>query len=97
MTEYVFRHNNPINLNISMRFLEQLEETYGIMIYQEDVIKIALHYGGLTAEDGDILRRAMSGKGRSLDSLRRVKEHFFESCKRKGHPEKLSQEVYTDK
>ncbi|RMZ61318.1 DNA polymerase III subunit alpha [Chryseobacterium nematophagum] len=95
MTEYVFRHNNPDKFEYFHEvFKEQLEETYGIMIYQEDVIKIALHYGGLTAEDGDILRRAMSGKGRSLDSLRRVKEHFFESCKRKGHPEKLSQEVY---
>jgi DNA polymerase-3 subunit alpha len=82
-------------LNIFILFFEQqLGETYGIMVYQEDVIKIALHYGGLAAADGDILRRAMSGKGRSLSALQKVKDHFFESCKMLGHPEKLSQEVY---
>lgn len=64
------------------------------MVYQEDVIKIALHYGGLSAPDGDILRRAMSGKGRSLSALQRVKDHFFESCAQLGHPEALSTEVY---
>jgi DNA polymerase-3 subunit alpha len=64
------------------------------MVYQEDVIKIALHFGGLSAPDGDILRRAMSGKGRSLSALQKVKDHFFESCKALGHPEQLSKEVY---
>jgi DNA polymerase-3 subunit alpha/error-prone DNA polymerase len=36
------------------------------MVYQEDVIKIALHFAGVPASDGDVLRRAMSGKGRSV-------------------------------
>jgi len=95
MKEYIFRHNNPDRFEYFHKvFEEQLGETYGIMVYQEDVIKIALHYGGLTAADGDILRRAMSGKGRSLEALQKVKDHFFESCAKKGHPERLSQEIY---
>lgn len=95
MKEYIFRHNNPDKFDyFHPVFQEQLGETYGIMVYQEDVIKIALHYGGLPAADGDILRRAMSGKGRSLAALQKVKEHFFESCARNGHPEALSQEIY---
>ena len=95
MREYIFRHNNPTQFEYFHDvFKEQLGETYGIMVYQEDVIKIALHFGGLSAADGDILRRAMSGKGRSLNALQKVKEHFFESCQQLGHPEKLSQEVY---
>jgi len=95
MREYIFRHNNPTKFEyFHPVFKEQLGETYGIMVYQEDVIKIALYYGGLEAADGDILRRAMSGKGRSLSALQRVKDHFFESCKRQGHPEELSKEVY---
>lgn len=95
MREFVFRHNHPDRFEyFHPVFKEQLGETYGIMVYQEDVIKIALHFGGLSAADGDILRRAMSGKGRSLSALQKVKDHFFESCARKGHPEKLSQEVY---
>ena len=95
MREYIFRHNNPDKFEYFHEVFEQeLGETYGIMVYQEDVIKIALHFGGLSASDGDVLRRAMSGKGRSLSALQRVKDHFFESCKKLGHPEQLSKEVY---
>lgn len=95
MREYIFRHNNPNQFEyFHAVFEKELGETYGIMVYQEDVIKIALHFGGLSATDGDVLRRAMSGKGRSLSALQKVKDHFFESCKELGHPEQLSKEVY---
>ena len=95
MKEYIFRHNNPTQFEyFHTVFKEQLGETYGIMVYQEDVIKIALHYGGLPAADGDILRRAMSGKGRSFEALRKVKDNFFASCAQKGHPPTLSEEIY---
>ena len=95
MKEYIFRHNNPTQFEYFHEvFKKELGETYGIMVYQEDVIKIALHFGGLSAADGDVLRRAMSGKGRSLDALQKVKDHFFDSCKQLGHPDQLSKEVY---
>ena len=95
MKEYIFRHNHPDKFEYFHEvFKEQLGETYGIMVYQEDVIKIALHYGGLPAADGDILRRAMSGKGRSKQALQKVKDNFFACCKIQGHPEQLSQEIY---
>lgn len=92
MKEYIFRHNHPDKFEyFHSVFQEQLSETYGIMVYQEDVIKIALHYGGLPAADGDILRRAMSGKGRSKAALQKVKDNFFLSCLQQGHPLKLSE------
>lgn len=95
MKEYIFRHNHPDKFEyFHPVFEQQLGETYGIMVYQEDVIKIALHYGGLPAEDGDILRRAMSGKGRSKAALQKVKDNFFLSCAKQGHPIKLSEEIY---
>ncbi|WP_162127454.1 DNA polymerase III subunit alpha [Flavobacterium phycosphaerae] len=95
MKEYIFRHNFPDRFEYFHDvFKEQLGETYGIMVYQEDVIKIALHYGGLPAADGDILRRAMSGKGRSKAALQKVKDNFFDSCAKQGHPVQLSQEIY---
>jgi len=95
MKEYIFRHNHPGQFEyLHDAFEEHLGETYGIMVYQEDVIKIALHFGGLPAADGDILRRAMSGKGRSLAALQKVKDNYFESCDRKGHPRALSEEIY---
>jgi len=95
MKEYIFRHNYPDQFEYFHEvFKEHLGETYGIMVYQEDVIKIAQHYGGVPAADGDILRRAMSGKGRSKEALQKVKDNFFASCAQKGHPETLSQEIY---
>lgn len=95
MKEYIFRHNHPNQFEyFHPVFEEQLGETYGIMVYQEDVIKIALHYGGLPAADGDILRRAMSGKGRSKAALQKVKDNYFACCAAKGHPLKLSEEIY---
>ena len=95
MKEYIFRHNYPDRFEYFHDvFKEQLGETYGIMVYQEDVIKIALHYGGLPASDGDILRRAMSGKARSKAQLARIKGDFMKSCATKGHPPTLSEEIY---
>lgn len=95
MKEYIFRHNHPDRFEYFHDvFKEHLGETYGIMVYQEDVIKIALHYAGVPATDGDVLRRAMSGKGRSKEALQKVKDNYFECCAAKGHPLQLSQEIY---
>ena len=91
MKEYIFRHNNPNNFEYFHEVFEEfLGDTYGIMVYQEDVIKIALHYGGLEATYGDILRRAISGKSRSKKEIESLKYMFFESCKRLGRNEQLS-------
>ncbi|MFE3870468.1 DNA polymerase III subunit alpha [Flavobacterium sp. ZS1P70] len=95
MKEYIFRHNHPDKFEYFHEvFKEQLGETYGVMVYQEDVIKIALHYAGLPAADGDILRRAMSGKKRSKAALQKVKDNYIACCAKKGHPLKLSEEIY---
>ncbi len=95
MTEYVFRHNNPTKFEyFHPVFEEQLGETYGVMVYQEDVIKIAHHFAGLDLADADILRRAMSGKTRSKKEFEGVRLRFFENCKEKGYSEELAKEVY---
>jgi error-prone DNA polymerase len=95
MREYVFRHNNPGQYEyFHPVFEEQLGDTYGIMVYQEDVIKIAQGFAGLDPKDGDILRRAMSGKTRSKKEFDGVKTRYFENCKRMGHPDPLTAMVY---
>ncbi|MCU7614361.1 DNA polymerase III subunit alpha [Chryseobacterium sp. GMJ5] len=95
MREYIFRHNHPDQFEyFHPVFEENLKETYGIMVYQEDVIKIAQYFGGLTHADGDILRRAMSGKERSIQKLNEVKANFFESCKKQGHSEQMTAEAF---
>lgn len=95
LREYQIRHNNPEKIKYPHpAFKEHLGETYGIMVYQEDVMKIAHHFGGLSMADADILRRGMSGKTRSKKELSKVKDKFFENCKRLGRAENLTNEVY---
>jgi DNA-directed DNA polymerase III PolC len=58
-----------------------MADTFGVMVYQEDVIKVAHHFGKLTLTQADVLRRGMSGKYRSREEFQRVKDQFFENCK----------------
>ncbi len=71
-----------------------MPETYGVMVYQEDVIKVAHHFGGLTLGEADMLRRGMSGKFRSRDEFLKVKQQFFDNCKKDGKPEDLTTEIW---
>ncbi|MFV5703661.1 hypothetical protein ACM55F_17520 [Flavobacterium sp. XS2P12] len=56
-------------INLSVDFLHRVQ-----------IIKIALHYEGLPAADGDILRRAINDKGRSKAALQKVKDNYFACC-----------------
>lgn len=95
MSEYIRRHHDPATVVYPHPvFKEQLEETYGVMVYQEDVMKIANAYGGLDMADADVLRRMMSGKYRSKDHLTEIEDKFFSNCKAKGYPEKTSREIW---
>ncbi|SDL84359.1 DNA polymerase III subunit alpha [Pedobacter antarcticus] len=73
---------------------EQLKETFGVMVYQEDVIKVCIHYGGMDGADADILRRGMSGKYRSRVEFDRLVEKFHEGSKVLGRPEQVTTEVW---
>jgi DNA polymerase-3 subunit alpha len=73
---------------------EQLKETYGVMIYQEDVLKVCHYFGGLDLADADVLRRMMSGKGKKKKELEVIVQKFFSNCKEKGYPDELTKEVW---
>ena len=95
MSEYIRRHHDPYVANYPHPvFKEQLEETYGVMVYQEDVMKIANAYGGLDMADADVLRRMMSGKYRDKDHLAAIKGRFFANCKTRGYEEQGSLEIW---
>lgn len=95
MKEYIHRFHNPGSFEyIHPVMKEQLEETYGVMVYQEDVLKICHHFAGLDLSDADVLRRAMSGKYRSKKEFRKIVDRFFENCKAKGYPEDIINEVW---
>ncbi|MCB0644830.1 MAG: DNA polymerase III subunit alpha, partial [Phaeodactylibacter sp.] len=95
LREYVRRHNHPDDFEYPHPIFEaQLGETYGVMVFQEDVLKIAHHFGGLDLADADILRRAMSGKTRSISEFENIRKRFFDNCKKAGHSLELTKEVY---
>ena len=95
MQEFIARHKDPSRRKYLVPEMEiYLGETYGVMIYQEDVIKVAHHIAGLSLEEADLLRRAMSGKMRSHHAMQRIVEKFFVSCKEKGLTDYQSKELW---
>ena len=62
---------------------ELMAETYGVMVYQEDVIKVAHHFAGLSLAEADILRRGMSGKFRSELNSKELKTNFSKTAGKK--------------
>ncbi|MCB9188599.1 MAG: DNA polymerase III subunit alpha [Flavobacteriales bacterium] len=75
--------------------MQLMPETYGVMVYQEDVIKVAHHFAGLTLGEADKMRRGMSGKYRSREEFEQIKQKFFDNCiYEKGHDRELTAEVW---
>ncbi len=95
MKEFIRRFHNQENIPYAHPIMkEQLEETFGVMIYQEDVLKIGHHYGGLNLAEADMLRRLMSGKKRGTQHLINIKKKFFDNCKAKGYDEEISKTIW---
>jgi DNA polymerase III alpha subunit len=95
MQEFILRHHDPSKRKYLVPEMEEiLGETYGVMIYQEDVIKIVHHIAGLSLEEADLLRRAMSGKMRSHTAMKALTEKFFSSCMERGLSFDISKELW---
>lgn len=73
---------------------ELMKDTFGVMVYQEDVIKVAHHFAGLTLTEADVLRRGMSGKYRSRKEFERVREQFFVNCGKRGYTKAVTDRVW---
>lgn len=69
-----------------------LESTYGIIIYQEQIMQIANIMAGYTLGEADVLRRAMSKKKHEI--MDNEREKFILKSKNKGYSEKVSNEVF---
>lgn len=95
MQAYIFRFHNPDKFTyIHPKMGEILRDTFGVMVYQEDVIKVAHHFAGLDMGEADVLRRHMSGKTRGTEKMEQLKKKFFSNCKQKGYPDEISSEIW---
>ncbi|MFT4661862.1 MAG: DNA-directed DNA polymerase III PolC [Patiriisocius sp.] len=98
MREYILRHRNMDRRKWAKKtfpiLYELMPDTYGVMVYQEDVIKVAHHFAGLGLGEADVLRRGMSGKFRSRGEFQSVKDKFFSNCLEKGTKSEYTQDVW---
>ena len=85
--------NTPIQYPVeSLRPI--LEETYGIMVYQEEVMETLKVVASFSASDADLFRRAISKKKKAL--MDSYKEKFLDGCQKNGIDEKTADSIYAD-
>lgn len=70
-----------------------LRPTYGVLIYQEQIMQIAHQFAGLSLGEADILRRAVSKKKRKL--LEEGRESFISGCVHRGYDRQIAEEVFS--
>ena len=95
MREYILRFTDPERRKDAHPvMLEIMPDTFGVMVYQEDVIKVAHYFAGLSLGEADVLRRGMSGKFRSRREFQNVEKQYFKNCEERGYSEELSREIW---
>jgi DNA-directed DNA polymerase III PolC len=70
-----------------------LEDTYGVIVYQEQVLLVARAVAGFDLAEADSLRRAMT-KGRSREEMERIRAHFIDRCLERGVDLDVAEEVF---
>lgn len=73
---------------------EYLESTYGITVYQEQVMLLSQKLAGFSKGEADTLRKAMGKKQKAV--LDKMKPQFIEGAKARGHDPKICEKVWTD-
>lgn len=95
MDEFIKRHHDPsARQHLHPLLGELMEETYGVMVYQEDVLAVVHEFAGLSYAEADLFRRAMSGKLRSHEFMSKQEKTFIEGCIGNGIEPNIAQEVW---
>src|ERR1700692_2078174 len=71
---------------------EILAETYGVMVYQEQVMQISNRLAGYSLGEADLLRRAMGKK--KAEEMASQRERFVAGAKAKGHPQRKVEKIF---
>lgn len=92
--EFLKNKKDPENIKYLHPDLKSiLGETYGILVYQEQVMDIAVKLAGYTVAEADMLRMAMGKKKKELMEKEHVK--FVEGAVKKGYKRSLAEEIYS--
>ncbi len=92
---FVRRKNGEEPITYDLDACEEfLQETYGITVYQEQVMLLSQKLAGFSKGDADVLRKAMGKKQK--DVLDKMKPKFVEQAAEKGHDPKVLEKIWTD-
>jgi len=95
MQQYIYRHHNPGKFEYAHPGIKEiLGSTYGVMIYQEQVIQMAHEWAGLDMADADLLRRAINPKYRGKGHLPALRQKFFSNCESLGYPPTAVEDIW---
>lgn len=83
----------PVQYDIA-EMEEYLSDTYGITVYQEQVMLLSQKLANFSKGDADVLRKAMGKK--QIAVLNKMKAQFMEGCAQNGHDPKVCEKVWTD-
>ncbi|MDE0146022.1 MAG: DNA polymerase III subunit alpha [Nitrospira sp.] len=91
--DFIKRKRDPLKIAYDPPAVEPiLKETYGVMVYQEQVMAIANLMAGFSLGQADLLRRAMGKK--KPEEMAKQKELFLEGAKAKGFAEKKAEKIF---
>ena len=93
--KYIRRKHGKEEITYELPAMEKhLKETYGITVYQEQVMLLSQELGGFSKGDADSLRKAMGKKKR--DIMDTMKEEFITGCRKNGYEESIVNKIWTD-
>jgi DNA polymerase-3 subunit alpha len=91
--EFIHRRNHPDRVAYELAELEPiLKETRGIIVYQEQVMRIATDLAGFTLAGADILRKAMGKKDK--ETMKAQKQKFVQGAKKKGISQSKADKIF---
>ena len=93
--DYIDRKHGKKQVQYDLPDMEEhLKETYGITVYQEQVMLLSQKLAGFSKGDADVLRKAMGKK--QIAVLNKMKVQFVEGATAKGHPADKLEKIWTD-
>ncbi|MFN8243349.1 MAG: DNA polymerase III subunit alpha [Ferruginibacter sp.] len=93
--DYVDRKHGKKQVQYDLPDMEEhLKETYGITVYQEQVMLLSQKLAGFSKGDADVLRKAMGKK--QIAVLNKMKAQFMEGAAKKNHPADKLEKIWTD-
>lgn len=93
--DFIARKKDPTKIKYDIPCMEKyLKDTYGITVYQEQVMLLSRQLAGFTRGQSDTLRKAMGKK--KIDQMNKLEKLFYEGGEKNGHPHDVLNKIWED-